>query len=61
MCQVFQTYPEMVLMDATYNLVDLCLPVYIPCAIDGNGMTEVVFVFLAFHGISVCHYFGFNC
>jgi len=46
MRQVFETYPEIVLMDATYKLVDLRLPAYILCAIDGNGMTEVVFVFL---------------
>jgi zinc finger SWIM domain-containing protein 3 len=43
---VYNTYPEMVLMDATYKLVDIRMPVYILCAIDGNGMTEVVFVFL---------------
>jgi zinc finger SWIM domain-containing protein 3 len=43
---VFAQYPEMLLVDATYKLLDLRMPVYIMMAIDGNGLSEVVAVFI---------------
>lgn len=46
MKKVYQTYPEIILLDSTYKLLDLRMPVYILCTIDGNGMSEIVFVFL---------------
>ena len=43
---VFSSYPEVVLVDATYKLTNLRMPVYLMMCIDGNGQGEVVFVFL---------------
>lgn len=44
---VFAAFPEVVLVDATYKLLDLRMPVYLWLSIDGNGQSEIVRVFLA--------------
>lgn len=46
MKSVFSSYPELLLVDATYKLNDLRMPVYLLMSIDGNGHGEIVLVFL---------------
>ena len=46
MKSVFSSYPELLLVDATYKLTDLRMPVYLMMCIDGNGQGEIVLVFL---------------
>lgn len=46
MKSVFSAYPELLLVDATYKLNDLRMPVYLMMSIDGNGHGEIVLVFL---------------
>ena len=46
MKSVFDKFPELVMVDATYKLLDLRLPVYIMIVVDGNGLTEVVSIFI---------------
>ena len=43
---VFSSYPEVLLVDATYKLIDLRMPVYLMKCIDGNGQGEIVPVFI---------------
>ena len=45
MKQIFRAYPELVCIDSTYKLLELCFPVYIMLVEDGNGQNEVVAVF----------------
>ena len=46
MRQVFSAYPELICIDATYKLLELRFPVYVMLAEDGNGLSEIVAVFL---------------
>jgi zinc finger SWIM domain-containing protein 3 len=46
MQEVFKAYPELVLVDATYKLLDSRMPVYLILSIDGNGKSEIVCVFI---------------
>ena len=46
MKSVFSAYPELLLIDATYKLTNLRMPVYLMMSIDGNGQGEIIFVFL---------------
>ena len=46
MKSVFSLYPEVLLVDATYKLTNLRMPVYLMMSIDGNGRGEIVLVFL---------------
>ena len=34
MCDIFDAYPELLCDDATYNLLDLWLPVYLTLCVD---------------------------
>ena len=43
---VFEKYPELLLVDATYKLSDLRMPVYILHAVNRNGLSQMVAVFL---------------
>ena len=43
---VFSSYPEVLIVDATYKLNDLRMPVYLMMSVDGNGQCEIVLVFL---------------
>ena len=36
------SYPEVLFIDATYKLNDLRMPLYVLMAIDGNGESEIV-------------------
>ena len=43
---MFDKYPEMILVDAIYKLLDLVLLVYLLLVIDRNGFSEIVGLFL---------------
>ena len=47
MKSVFSSYPEVLLVNATYKLVDLRMPVYLIMCIEGKGQGKTVLVFLA--------------
>ncbi|KAI5754201.1 hypothetical protein M8J77_006720 [Diaphorina citri] len=49
MKQAFEKYPQIVLLDATYCLNNLNLPLYILMVINGNGQGEVAATFLLAH------------
>jgi len=46
MKQKFDSFPELLLVDATYKLNDLTMPVFLQLVIDGNGESEIVTVFV---------------
>lgn len=46
MKRVFEKYPEIVLVDATYKLLELRLPVYIMMGVDGDGQSEIIAMFI---------------
>ena len=50
---MFQAYPEVLMVDATYKLNDLRLPLFVLLVIDGNGESEVCGLFLV-AGITSC-------
>lgn len=39
--QIFADYPELLLIDATYKLTDVRMPLYILLVVDGNVATHV--------------------
>lgn len=47
MQKLFDDYPELFLIDATYKLNDLRMPLYVMMIVDGNGESEIVATFLA--------------
>ena len=38
----YKNYPEVLLVDATYKLNDLRMPLYLVLCVDGNGESQVV-------------------
>ena len=46
MKNVYSNFPELVMVDATYKLLDLRMPVYIMLAIDKEGSSEIVAIFV---------------
>ena len=46
MKMVYAAYPEVLLVDATYKLNELRMPVYLLLVIDSNGQSEIVGVFV---------------
>ena len=42
MKRTFQSYPEIIFVDATYKLLELQLPVYLIVCEDSNGSSEIV-------------------
>lgn len=46
MSETFQAYPELLLVDATYKLLNLKLPVYLVLCEDSNGQSEICAVCL---------------
>jgi len=46
MQNIFKHFPELILVDATYKLLDLRMPVYVIMCVDGNGLSEIVAVFI---------------
>ena len=41
MSEIYEKFPEMLLVDATYKLIDLRIPVYLLLVIDGDGLSEI--------------------
>ena len=39
---IFAMFPELLMVDATYKLLDLKMPVYVLLALDGHGLSEIV-------------------
>ena len=46
MKRVFAAYPEVLLIDATYKLYKLQMPIYLFLVIDSNGQSEIIGVFI---------------
>ena len=46
MKQCFDSYPEIIFLDATYKLLEIGVPTYLLLCEDSNGMSEIVFVCL---------------
>lgn len=46
MQNIYTHFPEILLGDATYKLLDLRMPVYLLMGIDGDGLSEVVAMFI---------------
>ena len=46
MKSVFELYPEVILVDATYKVNNLRMPLYLMMCIDANGHGEIVLMFL---------------
>ena len=42
----FRSYPELLFIDATCKLNDLCISLYVILAVDGNGESEVVWLWI---------------
>ena len=51
MKSTFAAFPEVLLIDATYKLTDLRMPVYLMMVVNGNGQSEIV---------CVCVYYSFG-
>lgn len=54
MKSVFSKFPEVVIFDATYKLNSSKLPLFILLAIDGNGESEIVAVFIVKSESKLC-------
>lgn len=46
MQNMYAHFPEIILVDATYNLLELRMPVYLLLCIDGDGLSEIVAMFI---------------
>lgn len=44
MSAIFEKFPELVLFDATYNMNNRDMPLFVQSVVDGNGETEIVFI-----------------
>ena len=47
MQKVYEKFPEILLVDATYKLLELRMPIYLLIAIDGDGQSEIVALFIS--------------
>ena len=43
---LYNMFREILLVDATFKLLDLCIPVYLFLAVDGNGLSKIVALFI---------------
>ena len=46
MFNLYERYPQLLLVHATYKLLDLRLPVYLLLVIDSNGLSEIAGLFI---------------
>ena len=46
MQKVYEKFPEILLVDATYKLLELRMPIYLLIAIDGDGQSEIAVLFI---------------
>ena len=42
MCDTFEAYPQVILLDATYKLNDFHMPLYVMMNVDRNGKGEII-------------------
>ena len=42
----FAVYPDLIIVDATYKLNELPIPLYLILIVDGNGQSEIVGLYL---------------
>lgn len=51
MLNVYERYPQLLLLvDKTYKLLDLRLPVYLMLVLDSNGLNEIVGLLICSRG-----------
>ena len=43
---VYHLFPELLMIDATYKLTELRMPLFVFLAVDGNGNSEIVAIHL---------------
>ena len=46
MKKIFSDFPELLMIDSTYKLNDLRMPLYVLLVVDGNGESEIIATFL---------------
>ena len=46
MRQMYASFPEVIMADATYKLTDLRMPLFLMIGIDGNGHSQVIAVYM---------------
>ena len=46
MQKVYEKFPEILLVDTTYNLLELRITIYLLIVIDGDGESEIVAIFI---------------
>lgn len=46
MKSIFTAYPEVLMVDATYKLNELRMPLYILLVVDSNGQSEIIAAYL---------------
>ena len=46
MCTMYEHFPKLLMLDATYKLVELWTPLYVFLVVDGNGNSEIVAIYL---------------
>ena len=46
MKHIYRKYPEIILVDATYKLLELRLPIYLVLNIDGDGQSDIIALFI---------------
>ena len=46
MQNMFNQFPELLLVDATYKLLELRMPIYLLMCVDGDGLSEIVAMFI---------------
>ena len=46
MNEIIEKFPEILLVEATYKLIDLRIPVCLLVVVDGDGLSEIVTFFI---------------
>ena len=46
MKHIFASYPEVLMVDATYKLNELRMPLYLMLVVDSNGQSEIIAMYL---------------
>ena len=46
MNEMFEKFPKILLADPTYKFIDLRIPVYLLLVLDGDGLSEIVVLFI---------------
>ena len=46
MQKVYEKFPDILLVDAAYKLLELRMPIYLLISIDGDGQSEILVLFI---------------